>query len=167
VLETRETNNISGSEPWKVVVPGVAEGWGIAMNLETLVLAKGSWFDPFGVGQGPIILGIEDTGLQKSELERWLYMLVNSGGWERVAGVVVGRLNKIKPDDYREWAEKTTVENIITKWAMSLSKPIPVAICERFGHRNQATERERFYPWEWGKLMRLAVKDEGCSLEYV
>lgn len=158
------------------IIPGEAEGSLIPCSLDIFLPMTDTWYSPLD-GKNKYILAIEDTGIQKTELERHLHELENMSWWSKVSGVVVGRIPDIQKDDYHK-ADKIPVAQIVRHWADGLDNKIPIAFCQDFGHIGDKEAKKmkkkgvqpRFYPLVVGAPVRLKVgqnQEEGCELRYL
>lgn len=160
---------------WKPGIDGIAEGRLLGEDLELLILAFGTRFDPIMYGQGDIILALEELDIEKSTLQRQLDIILNHKRASRIKGIVVGRMVNIKELSYPGWGRKVTVGEIIKQRVEKFK--LPLAFCEDFGHAEwdygpfaeikKYFMNRRFLAIPNGVLARLTVGEGECKLEYL
>jgi len=77
--------------PWRTIRPGVAEGPALALNLNTLLANAGT--PEFPVLDGRILF-VEDMATSPADAERRFRHLAALGAFERIAGLVWGRIEQ-------------------------------------------------------------------------
>lgn len=104
-------------------------------NLDTLVTSIGTPFDPIESGKDNLIIGLEEAGQYKSDIQRQLDRIVNHRNKKRIKGFILGRFGKhIKEKGYEDWDKHNTLEMIAQRRIEAALGEIPVAITDAYGH---------------------------------
>ena len=161
---------------WKVIRYGMAEGKLLVSNLEVLINLLGTVFDPLDSNEA-IILALEDVGVNKSVLSRWLHQLAAHRRVDKIKGIVLGRFTKIGEKDYPVWGEEIGVEQIFEE--VFGRRGIPIASWPEFGHieekklnisflsKKRARERVNFWTLPSGVEVVFSVDKEACRLRFL
>lgn len=162
---------------WKPIVNGKAEGRFLVTNLEALIDLTGTEFDPLAKINEDLILALEDVGVSKSVLTRWLHTLAVHTHSKKIKGMVLGRFVKIGEKDYPIWGEEMGVEQIFLE-AFG-ERGIPLASWPEFGHieeekvrllpftKRKGRERVEFWSLPSGVRTMLEVREDFCRLKFL
>ncbi len=142
----------------RVIRPSRAIGKGklISGNLETLIDTTSAGFDFFASDDFPIILGVEELDLPKSDIRRYAEILAMHPKASRIKGLILGRFIYGSHEDYPTWAQRNHTGDIFKKHLGDLLD-IPVVQTYRWGHfwgkealrrllKLQKKEKQMFYP---------------------
>lgn len=175
ILFGETVEGIGSKAKWKPGLKGVAEGRLLGEDMELLILAFGTRFDPIMYGEGNIILALEELDIEKSTLQRQLDIILNHKRASKIKGIVIGRMVNIKELSYPEWGKKLSVREIIKLRVQKFN--LPLAFCDDFGHAEwdygpfadikKYFMNRRFLAIPNGIKARLTVSDSECKLEYL
>lgn len=120
---------------WQEVVPGKAEGVLFGGNLSCLTRLLGTPWDPIAVlpklfgKETKYIFFWEEVSDQFSEIMRNLWQVRNTGFFETVSGMVIGKLTDVAEKDYRHLpSKKVLIREVVSPFAF------PVLSGVDFGH---------------------------------
>lgn len=134
---------------------GTASGILAGGNLAVLNSLTATGYDLLhGKGTSePVILFLEDVSEAIYAVERMLYHLYLSGGFNRIAGLIVGKFTDYRPDRNYE-----TMEDMISNFLQQNNIGLPVAFDFPVGHVDCN------YPLVEGSRATLRVAADGSSL---
>jgi len=158
---------------WESVRPGFVKGRLLVSNLECLVNLLGTPFDPLVGGDNNLVLGLEDVGVNKSTIARWLEQLAGHSQAKKIQGIILGRFTKIGEKDYPAWGREISVEQVFTK--VFGQKKFPIACLPEFGHveekkrlfKPKGREKTDFLSLPSGVKVLFKVKSESCRLKFL
>lgn len=160
---------------WEPIKPGFVKGRLLVSNLESLINLLGTPLDPLARGDDNLVLALEDVGVNKSTIARWLEQLAAHTQAGRIQGIILGRFTKIGETDYPVWGAEMGVERIFLK--IFGKRGFPVASLPEFGHieekkgllksiKSKGREKTDFLSLPTGVKVLFKVKADSCRLVF-
>ncbi|HVX93152.1 MAG TPA: LD-carboxypeptidase [Candidatus Dojkabacteria bacterium] len=148
----------------------IAKGKLISGNLETLIDTTSAGFDFFQSDTFPIILGVEELSLEKSDIRRYSEVIAMHPNASRIKGIILGRFIYSSKDDYPTWSKRNHTGDIFKKHVGDALE-IPIVQTYRWGHfwakealkrllKLQMKERQMFYPMPNGVNVEIHTHGE-------
>jgi len=159
---------------WRPLVAGFAKGRLLVSNLQCLLDLVGTPFDPLAAGDEDLILALEETGEDKSNIRRWLERLIAHPQAGRIKGIILGRFTQIGEKEYPVWGRQISVSQIFLQ--IFRRTKIPIASWPEFGHieekrglifRAKGREKTDFLSLPSGVKVLFKVKAESCRLKFL
>lgn len=115
---------------WEIWKKGEAEGILIGGILERISILSGTkYFPPMDSFDGAILFW-EEIGRDLSEIHQYLYQLKNMGIFDRISGMLIGKIKYIKP--LRQKVEEPTLKDMVLEILKDYKFPIMANM--DFGH---------------------------------